>query len=122
MGAVDRDLFLTNVMLYWLTGTAGFSARSYYEDAKAGAWQKEELNLVPTALAVFPNDFRSIRRFAQRANRNIVHWSEFDRGGRFASMEVPEVLIEDIRVFFRRFRRIRRHLYAGVISHNETSG
>ena len=31
--AVDRDLLLTNVMLYWLTGTAGSSANSYYETA-----------------------------------------------------------------------------------------
>jgi pimeloyl-ACP methyl ester carboxylesterase len=102
--AVDRDLFLTNVTLYWLTGTAGSSARLYYEDAQTGASGKEELNTVPTAVAVFPNDFRAIRRFARRANNNIVQWSEFDRGGHFASMEVPELLTDDLRVFFRRFR------------------
>lgn len=102
--AVDRDLFLTNVMLYWLTGTAGSSSRLYYEDAHRDAWQKEELSTVPTAVAVFPNDFRSIWRLAHRANKNIVQWTEFDRGGHFAAMEVPELLIEDIRTFFRRFR------------------
>ena len=36
--AVDRDQLLTNVMLYWLTGTAGSSAHLYYETAHAGAW------------------------------------------------------------------------------------
>jgi epoxide hydrolase len=38
--AVDRDLLLTNVMLYWLTGTGGSSANSYYEAAHAGAWAR----------------------------------------------------------------------------------
>ena len=36
--AVDRDQMLTNVMLYWLTGTAGSSARIYYERAHADYW------------------------------------------------------------------------------------
>ena len=36
--AVDRDQLLTNVMLYWLTGTAGSSARIYYERAHADYW------------------------------------------------------------------------------------
>jgi pimeloyl-ACP methyl ester carboxylesterase len=105
---VDRDMLLTNAMLYWLTGTAGSSARFYYEDAQAGAWDKERSNLLPTAVAVFPNDFRSIYRFAKRANKNIVHWAEFDEGGHFASMEVPEVLVDDVRRFFRRFRRFAK--------------
>ena len=37
VGAVDRDRFLTHVMMYWLTATAGSSAREYYEDARTGA-------------------------------------------------------------------------------------
>src|SRR4030095_10778464 len=40
--AVDRDLLLTNVMLYWLTGTAGSSANSYYEAAHAGGRGRDE--------------------------------------------------------------------------------
>jgi hypothetical protein len=63
----------------------------------------EEPNPVPTGVAVFPNDFRSIRLFAERAN-NIVQWTEFDRGGHFAAMEVPGLLIGEVRGFFRRFR------------------
>jgi pimeloyl-ACP methyl ester carboxylesterase len=102
--AVDCDLFLTNVTLHWLTRTASSSARLYHEDGQDGAWHKEELNTVPTAVAVFPNDFRSILRSAYRANKNIVQWTEFDAGGHFAAMKVPEILVDDIRVFFRRFR------------------
>jgi epoxide hydrolase len=103
VGAVDPDLFLTHVMLYWLTATAGSSARHYLEDARTGAGYRDVANTVPTAVAVFKNDFHSIRRFAQRAN-NIVRWSVFDRGGHFAAIDAPDLLVGDLREFFRQFR------------------
>jgi pimeloyl-ACP methyl ester carboxylesterase len=102
-GYVDRDWFLTHVMLYWLTGTAGSSARWYRENARSGAGYREVPNTVPTGVAVFPYDFRTIRRFAERAN-NVVHFSQFDRGGHFAAMDAPDLLIGDLGEFFRRFR------------------
>jgi len=98
--AVDRDRMLTNVMLYWLTGTAGSSANMYYEGKHAGQWP--ERSAVPTGVAVFAEDI-AIRRYAEHSN-NIVHWSDFDRGGHFAAMEVPDLLIADVRQFFRQFR------------------
>lgn len=98
--AVDRDRLLTNVMLYWLTETAGSSASIYYEDKHAGAWPQP--SSVPTGVAVFAEDI-SIRRYAEQVNA-IVHWSEFDRGGHFAALEVPDLLIEDVRRFFRPLR------------------
>jgi microsomal epoxide hydrolase len=102
--AVDRDQLLTNVMLYWLTGTAGSSARLYYEAARSGAWGPPATSTVPTGVAVFPREIaRPIRRFAELSN-NIVHWSEFDRGGHFAAMEEPDLLVGDVRKFFRPFR------------------
>jgi epoxide hydrolase len=99
--AVDRDQLLTNVMLYWLTGTANSSARLYYENLHAGSWGQQP-STTPTGVAVFAEDY-AIRRYSQRAN-NIVHWSEFDRGGHFAAMEAPDLLVGDIREFFRRLR------------------
>jgi pimeloyl-ACP methyl ester carboxylesterase len=102
--AFERDRMLTNVMLYWLTGTAGSSARLYYESRRSGGgWSSEEADAAPTGVAVFPSDFQPIRRLAERAG-NIVHWSEFDSGGHFAAMEEPETLVGDVREFFRRFR------------------
>ncbi|MCM2579374.1 epoxide hydrolase family protein [Streptomyces meridianus] len=103
--AVDRDQLLTNVMLYWLTGTAGSSARIYYERAHADYWgAPPEPSTTPTALAAFPQEnFIPLRHIADRTN-NIVQWSEFDRGGHFAAMEEPDLLVDDIRTFFRRFR------------------
>jgi epoxide hydrolase len=98
--AVDRDRMLTNVMLYWLTRTAGSSANSYYEDKHSGAWPQP--SGVPTGVAVFAEDI-SIRRYAEQSN-NIVRWSEFDRGGHFAALEAPDLLIADVRDFFRPLR------------------
>jgi pimeloyl-ACP methyl ester carboxylesterase len=97
---IDPDRLLTNVMLYWLTGTAGSSARIYYENMHA--WSMPAPSGVPTGVAVFAEDV-PIRRWADEAN-TIVHWSEFDRGGHFAGLEVPDLLVEDIRAFFAKIR------------------
>jgi pimeloyl-ACP methyl ester carboxylesterase len=99
--AVDRDRILTNVTLYWLTATAGSSANLYYEGAQAWGGAQEP-SPVPTGVAVFPGDLAA-RRVAERAN-NIVHWSEFDRGGHFAAMEAPDLLVRDVREFFHPYR------------------
>jgi len=97
--AVDRDQLLTNVTVYWLTNTARSSANAYYERFHDPAmWAPKERSAVPTGVAVFPTDV-SIRRFAEKTE-TIVHWSEFDRGGHFAAMEAPDLLVGDIRKFF----------------------
>ncbi len=99
--AVDLDQLLTDVTLYWLTGTGATSAHLYYEN-RVAADEPSGPTGVPTGIAVFPSD-PAIRRVAEREH-NVVHWSEFDRGGHFAAMEAPDLLVEDIRAFFRRFR------------------
>jgi epoxide hydrolase len=93
-------------MLYWLTGTAGSSARIYYERAHAGySGQPLRPSTAPTALASFPYDnFLPVRHIAERTD-NIVRWTEFDRGGHFAAMEQPRLLVDDIRAFFAQLRR-----------------
>ena len=102
--AVDRDALLTNVMLYWLSGTGGSSAR-YYKEGAASWGEPEPPSPVPTAVAVFPRDIAvPIRRLAE-ANHNIVRWTRFDRGGHFAAMEEPDLLIGDLRETFRGFRQ-----------------
>ncbi|NMO54595.1 epoxide hydrolase [Actinoplanes sp. TBRC 11911] len=99
--AVDRDLILTDVSVYWLTGTAGSAARIYYEDARSWG-QTAERSPVPTGVAVFPNDV-TIRPLAER-DHDVVHWSEFSRGGHFAALEAPDLLVDDVRTFFRQVR------------------
>ncbi|KAA2265355.1 epoxide hydrolase [Solihabitans fulvus] len=91
------DRILTNVMLYWLTGTAGSSARLTRESGFGGPLPCPP----PVGVAVFAHDITlSVRPFAERAY-TVTHWSEFDRGGHFAAMEVPELFAADVRTFFR---------------------
>lgn len=104
--AVDRDRMLTNVTVYWLTGTANSSGRLYYETSHSEAGWAIALrpSTVPTAVAVFPHDTSiPVRHLAERVN-TIVRWSEFDRGGHFPAMEVPELLVRDLRESFRPMR------------------
>ena len=107
--AVSRDRLLTLVSIYWLTRTAGTSAAIYYEDAGklkdilAGVLPPP--TTVPLGVACFPEDiFLPLRGLAERDHGNIVHWSEFDRGGHFAALEQPELLVADIREFARTLR------------------
>ncbi|MFE2931972.1 epoxide hydrolase family protein [Streptomyces sp. NPDC059278] len=104
--AVDRDRMLTNVMLYWLTGTAVSSARLYYETAHSSVGWDAEVphSKTPTGVAVFPADLAlPVRSLAERTD-NVVHWSEFGRGGHFPALEVPDLLVGDLREFFRTLR------------------
>jgi epoxide hydrolase len=100
--AVDRDHLLTDASLYWFTGTAGSAANLYWENAHdPSARAPKQRSAVPTGVAVFtaaPTEV-AIRRFAEREN-TIVRWSEFDRGGHFAALEAPELLVGDVRGFF----------------------
>ncbi|HKE63968.1 MAG TPA: epoxide hydrolase [Micromonosporaceae bacterium] len=98
--AIDRDRLLTNVMLYWLSGAAGPSADMYYENMHSGNWPTA--SGVPTGVAVFTEDV-SIRRYADQANV-ITRWTEFERGGHFAALEAPDLLVADIRAFFATLR------------------
>ncbi|MFE7563618.1 alpha/beta fold hydrolase [Kitasatospora sp. NPDC057500] len=103
--AVPRDRLLTNVMLYWLTATAGSSARHYWEAAHPSRPARTgQRPAVPTGVAVFAADVaRPVRRLAE-CEHTIVHWSELPRGGHFAAMEQPGLFTADVRAFFRRFR------------------
>jgi pimeloyl-ACP methyl ester carboxylesterase len=100
-GAVDRDQLLTNVSIYWFTNTGGTSANFYYENAHAQLdWTSP--SEAPQGWAVFNTDPLLHRLF--NSENAIAHWSEFDRGGHFPAMEEPELLIGDVRAFFRPLR------------------
>jgi pimeloyl-ACP methyl ester carboxylesterase len=99
--AVGRDHLLTNVSLYWLTGTGATSAHQYYENRVAPATPSTRSG-VPTGVAVFPTD-PNVRSVAERQH-NIVHWAEYTRGGHFAALEAPDLLVDDVRDFYRPLR------------------
>lgn len=97
---VTVDQILTEVSLYWFTNTSATAGRYHFEEARSGA--EPAVNHAPTAVAVFADDFRTIRAFADRDNDNIVRYTEFPDGGHYASLERPDVLVEDLRAFFAR--------------------
>ena len=103
--AVDRDQMLTNVMLYWLTGTAGSSARIYWERAHS-RYPAPVRSMVPTAVAEFPADNQIPLPVKARRLNEIVRWTRFEGGGHFAAMERPDELVGDIRAFFRSLRPV----------------
>ena len=97
--AVDRDLLLTNVSLYWFTGTAGSSANLYWEAAHdPSAWAPKEKSTVPLGVALGVTDI-TVRRFAERETP-VTHWTELPAGGNFLSAEQPKLYADDVRAFF----------------------
>ena len=95
---VSAEQVLTQVTLYWLTNTSATVVRYHYAEGHAGA--EPVVSQGRTGVAVFADDFQTIRPLAERDNANIVHWSEFDRGGHYAALEVPELVVGDLRTFF----------------------
>ncbi len=99
----SKDELLTNVMIYWVTQTPASSARIYFErqpysgDRKAGR--------TPVGVALFPKEINvPPRAWAQVQLPTMTHWTEMPKGGHFAALEEPGLLVEDVRKFFRTVR------------------
>lgn len=100
--AFTKDQLLTNIMIYWTTGTINSSTRIYYETRRDN-WRRGRVE-VPTAAAIFPQEIRlPIRKWVE-AGYNLQQWTEMPQGGHFAAVEEPELLVEDLRKFFRTLR------------------
>lgn len=100
---VPLEKILLEVSVNWFANAASGMSRSYLENARADAaaeGAEPRINAARTGVAVFADDFQTIRVFAERDNTNIVHWSRFDEGGHFAALERPDLLADDIRAFF----------------------
>ena len=90
------DRILADVSLYWFTATGGSSARLTKESGIGGPIPCP----VPVGVAVLPYDILlSVRPLAERMY-NVVQWTEFERGGHFAALEVPDLFVPDVRAFF----------------------
>jgi pimeloyl-ACP methyl ester carboxylesterase len=100
-----RDEVLTHITLYWMTETIHSSCRLYYESFRAPLhFSKDDFVRVPSAVARFPKEEPfPPREWAQRGY-NVQRWTEMAQGGHFAAIEEPELLVEDIRQFFRFLR------------------
>jgi pimeloyl-ACP methyl ester carboxylesterase len=103
-----KDELLTNIMIYWVSGCIGSSTRLYYEARREGfilALGPGKRIETPTGYARFAVEItRPPREWVERTF-NLQQWSDFPRGGHFAALEEPELLVEDIRSFFRPLRQ-----------------
>ena len=95
--AVDLDQLLTNVSIYWFTGTGASAARFLYETAHSTEWGAP--GEAPQGWALFAA--QPFVRAMMDPDHENEHWSEFERGGHFPAMEVPDLLVGDMREFFR---------------------
>jgi pimeloyl-ACP methyl ester carboxylesterase len=97
---ITRDEMLTDITVYWVTGTAASSARLYYESRVTPAGPPAPYIEVPVGAALFPKEITLPPRAWAEARYNIARWTEMPRGGHFAALEEPELLVEDVRAFF----------------------
>jgi epoxide hydrolase len=95
-----KDELLTNVMIYWVTESGPSSVRIYYENrVDAGLTGRVE---VPFACARFPREmFAVVPTKWLEAQYNLQQLTDMPRGGHFAALEEPQLLVEDVRKFFR---------------------
>jgi pimeloyl-ACP methyl ester carboxylesterase len=96
-----RDELLTNIMIYWVTQTAGTSVRMYKAEAMvqwSGA-QPLQKSTVPAGVAVFPREAQFPKEWAERFV-NVVSFRKMKEGGHFAALEVPDIFAEELRSFF----------------------
>jgi pimeloyl-ACP methyl ester carboxylesterase len=98
---VPLDDVLNEITLYWLTNSAGSSARFYFEQYALG--MKPNLGRVdlPVGCSIFPRDLNAPRSWAEKLFPQLFYWSEPDRGGHFAPLEQPELYVQELRNCFR---------------------
>lgn len=96
-----RDELLTNIMIYWVSNSVDSAARLYRESRHPGWTGRVD---TPVGCAILPRELSRYPRSWVDPYLNVVRWTRFPRGGHFAALEVPELLVEDIRAFFRELR------------------
>ena len=108
----SKDELITNVMIYWVTESMPSSTRIYYEYPHNTARPKSMTPFqntgkpAPMGFALFPKEINvPPRAWVERAlGGKIAHWTEMPRGGHFAALEQPTLLVNDVRTFFKTVR------------------
>lgn len=102
----SKDELATTATLYWATESFGTSARYYYECIH-NPWRpshdRSPVVEAPTGFGVFEDVVRLPRKWAE-SYTNLKRWTRMPKGGHFAPMEEPELLVDDVRAFFRPLR------------------
>ncbi|XP_074532196.1 epoxide hydrolase 1 [Halichoeres trimaculatus] len=113
-GGLERkfslDELLTNVMIYWTTGTIVSSMRFYKENFKGNPENRVDAKtgiFVPTGLAAFPGELiHCPKSWAQLRYRKIYSYTYMPRGGHFAAFEEPQLLADDIIQFVKKVEKL----------------
>ena len=101
-----KDVLLTNIMLYWVTGAINSSFWPYFARRHAPWPLPDNQRIeVPTAYASFPREILHPPRAWAERQYNIRRWTLMPAGGHFAALEEPAALAADIRAFFRDLRQ-----------------
>ena len=99
--AVTRDQILTNLTVYWVTKTINSSIRLYCESQRGQNFgPSKDYVTVPTAAAVFAKEIFRIPEPYAASRFNLKRYTRFERGGHFAALEEPDLLVQDVREFF----------------------
>ena len=82
--------------------------RFYWESMGPSAWQPVHDHSppvpVPSGFAIFPEDNILVPRKTAERHANVKRWSIMPRGGHFGPAEEPDLVVEEIRAFFRTLR------------------
>lgn len=105
LNVFSREELLDNVMIYWLSRSIYPSMRFYWAHRQAppAAVRPDRID-VPTGIALFPKEVMRPPRSAVARKYDLRRWSEPARGGHFPALEAPDVLIDELRAFYRELR------------------
>ncbi|MDB9796772.1 epoxide hydrolase [Candidatus Pelagibacter ubique] len=104
----SKDTLLANIMVYVVTKTFNTATWIYYGRREEGGrfFPKDFKKIeIPTAAAIFPAEMSEWppKSYVDRMF-NITQWTEMPRGGHFAALEEPELLVNDLVKFSRSVR------------------
>jgi pimeloyl-ACP methyl ester carboxylesterase len=106
----SKDDLITTTVLYWVTESLVSSARYYWEAAHRPwrpAHDRAPVVEAPTGVAMFPRELSLMPRAFLERYYDLRRVTHMPAGGHFAPMEEPELLVEDLRAFFRPLRAAR---------------
>jgi pimeloyl-ACP methyl ester carboxylesterase len=103
--AFTKDQLLTDVMMYLVTDTVGSGVAYYRGSAEDGPGARDK-TMVPTGFAAFPKEMTALQppRVMLERDFNLTHYTKMPKGGHFACLEQPALLVQDVRDFFRPLR------------------
>ena len=105
----SKDQILTLVSIYWHSRSIGTSVRYYHANGLGSSRPRPapEPVRVPQGFASFPGitgRLKMPRSYVDEWPENVTHWTDYDTGGHFPAIEEPDLLVDDLREFFRPLR------------------